>query len=191
MNESELRKVFRTGCRVVQAPGPARRKRQIVSSMIVVLLLGANAHAQSQIQAQVQTGSQTGDWQVVLALKRGTVISVKAQHQRYRRYLCSVEDRTDDQLVCRIHDNRIFRLPPTMTFSRAELDEIRLEHKQANGGWIGAGMGAGVGAAAGASTHSTSRGFNAFIGALGGALVGGIIGTAVAIFHHGKVIYKR
>ena len=58
-------------------------------------------------------------------------------------------------------------------------------------GCIGEGMGAGVGAVAGACTHSTTRGFNAFIGALRGALVGGIIGTAVAIFHHGKVIYKK
>lgn len=32
MNESELRKLFRTGCRVMQALGLARRKRQIVSS---------------------------------------------------------------------------------------------------------------------------------------------------------------
>jgi hypothetical protein len=177
MNLSKSRKVFPTGCRVVQALVPAKRSRQIISSLFVVLLLGWNAQA------------QTGDWQAVENLKLGTHVIVKAQH----RYACSVEGTTEEQLVCEVRQPRSFRTT-TLTIPRAEIHEVRTLPNQSKDAWIGAGIGAGAGAVTAASTSRTARGANAFFGALGGAGVGALVGGMVAvfqvIFQRGKLIYK-
>ena len=69
MNGRKSRKVFPTLCTVVQALIPAKRKRQIASSMVVALFFGFTAQA------------QTADWQAVQNLKPGSYILVKAQHR--------------------------------------------------------------------------------------------------------------
>ena len=156
----------------------SNKQLRIISSMLVVLLFGSNAQA------------QTGDWQAVENLKLGTRVIVKAQH----RYACSVEGTTEEQLVCEVHQPRSFRTT-TLTIPRAEIREVRTLPNQSKDAWIGAGIGAGAGAVTAASTSRTSRGANAFFGALAGGLVGGIVGMTVPvfqlIFQHGKIIYKR
>jgi hypothetical protein len=180
MNLSKSRKVFPTGCRVVQALVPAKCKRQIISSIVVVLFFEFTAQA------------QTGDWQAVQNLKPGSRILVKAQH----RYLCSMEGATDDELVCEGHQPRSLRLS-TLTIPRSEIQEVRMlpQPNQAKDAWIGAAIGAGAGATAAASNSRTSRGANAFFGALAGAGFGALVGAMVpvfqVIFRHGKLIYKR
>jgi hypothetical protein len=180
MNWSKSRKVFPTLCTVVQALIPAKRKRQITSSMIVALFFGFTAQA------------QTGDWQAVQNLKPGSYILVKAQH----RYRCSVESATDDELICEGHLPRSLRVS-TLRTPRSEIHEIRRlpQPNQAKDAWIGAAIGAGAGATVAASTSRTSPGANAFFGALGGAgfgaLVGGIVPIFQVIFQRGKLIYKR
>jgi hypothetical protein len=87
MNWNKLRRVFPTACTVVQALLPANRKRQIISSMLVVLFFGTSAKA------------QTGNWQAVENLQPGRPILVKAQ----RDYFCILEGANDDQLVCEVH----------------------------------------------------------------------------------------
>jgi hypothetical protein len=180
MNLSKSRKVFPTACKVVQALIPAKRKRQIISSMVVALLFASSAQA------------QTGDWQAVQNLKPGAYILVKAQH----RYRCSVERATDDELVCEGHLPRSLRLS-TLIIPRAEIQEVRiLPHpNQAKDAWIGAGIGGAAGAVAAGTTSRTYPGVNAFFGGLGGAaggaLVGGIVPIFQVVFQHGKVIYKR
>ncbi len=151
------------------------RKLPIIPSLLVVLMFGSSAQA------------QTGDWQAVQNLKPGTRISVKARH----RYLCSLESATEDELVCKVPEHRLSRLPPRITIPRGEVREVRLAPCQAKAAWIGAGIGAGVGAAVGASTGTGSRGAGASMGALAGALVGGVVGATVPIFRRGKIIYKR
>src|SRR5262245_56065989 len=99
MNRSDLRQVFRTNCKVVQAANLRNCRRQISSLMLAMLLLGTNTKAQSQSPVQVQSAGQAGDWQAVRSLMPGTEISVKTQ----RRYRCAVEQVTEDELVCEAH----------------------------------------------------------------------------------------
>ncbi len=147
---------------------------RMISAVLVVLLLTASAQA------------QTGDWQAVQNLKAGTRISVKAQ----KRYVCSLEHATPDELVCEAVLPRLTRQPSRISIPRGAIREVRLEPSQTKSGLIGAGIGAGVGAAVGASSGTGSRGAGAFVGALGGAALGGLVGTIVPIFRRGKVIYK-
>jgi len=174
MNWSKSHKVFPTLCAVVQALIPAKRKRQIPSSMVVALFFGFTAQA------------QTADWQAVQNLKPGSYILVKAQH----RYRCSVE------LIFERHLPRSLRMS-TLRILRSEILEVRRlpQPNQAKDAWIEAGIGAGAGATVAARTSKTSPGANAFFGALGGAgfgaLVGGIVPIFQVIFQRGKLIYKR
>ena len=179
MNWSKSRKVFPTACMVLQALIPAKRKRQIISSMVVVVLFGFTARA------------QTGDWLAVENLKPGSRILVKAQH----RYLCSVEGATDDELVCEVHPARSLRLS-TIRIPRSEIHEIRMlpQPNQAKDAWIGAGIGAGAGAITAGTGSRTYKGVNAFFGGLAGAGFGALVGATVpvfqVIFQRGKLIYK-
>lgn len=188
MNENKSRKVLLTGCKVIQAVVPAKRRRHILCVMCV-LLLGSNSLAQSQTQTQTQT--VTGDWVAVRNLMPGTRISVKAQH----RYRCSIEEVTDDELVCRRNAPRWSRV--TLVIPRSEIREVRIRRlpNQAKDAWIGAGIGAGAGAIAGGTTSRNYPGFHAFVGgaggAMGGALVGAIVPIFQVIFQRGKIIYKR
>jgi len=180
MNVSKLRKVLLTGCRVIQALVPAKRKRQIISSLLVVLTLGSSVQAQN------------GDWQAVENLKPGTRILVKARH----RYLCSMEGAADDELVCEGRQHRSLRLS-TLKIPRSEIHEVRMLPKlnQTKDAWIGAAIGAGASATAAANNSETARGVNAFFGALAGAGFGALVGAMVpvfqAIFRHSKLIYKQ
>ncbi len=183
MNWNKSRKVLLTGCRVVQARIPAKRRRQSLSSMLaalVVLFLGPNAQAKKK----------TGDWQVVENLKPGTHVIVKAQH----KYACTVEGATDDELVCEVHLPRSFRTI-TVTIPRAEIREVRTLPNQARDMWIGAGIGGAAGAIAAGTTSRDYPGFHAFIGGLagagGGALVGGIVPIFQLLIQRGKTIYKQ
>src|SRR5947207_10724679 len=85
MNWSKSHKVFPTLCAVVQALIPAKRKRQIPSSMVVALFFGFTAQA------------QTADWQAVQNLKPGSYILVKAQ--RSEEHTSELQSHSD--LVCR------------------------------------------------------------------------------------------
>jgi outer membrane lipoprotein SlyB len=120
-------------------------------------------------------------------LKAGTRISVTTREHR----LCFVEYATQDELVCKVPESRLARLPSTMTIPRGQIREVRLLRSQAKDGWTGAAIGAGVGAAVGGGTGTGSRGARAFVGVLGGALIGSVVGTMVPIFQRGKIIYKR
>lgn len=197
MNWSELRKVFRTGCREVPALVPVRRMRQIVSSMLVMLLLTANTQVQLQTQAQVQPRGGIGDWNIVKSLMPGTRISVKTQH----RYRCSVENGTDDELYGEVHVPRSFRVI-RLLIRRSEIRELRIapHPNQAKDAWIGAGIGAGAGAIAAGTMAAEANGrnypgFPAFVGGLGGAAGGALVGGTVPIFQvlfeRGKIIYKH
>src|ERR1041385_8158139 len=106
MNRSDLQQISRTICKVVQAGNLRKYRRQISSSMLAMLLLGANTQAQSQARAQVQSPGQAGDWQAVQHLTPGTEISVKTQ----RHYRCVVEEVTEDELVCGAPDRKSTRL---------------------------------------------------------------------------------
>lgn len=180
MNWSKSRKVLQTSCKIVQAVIPAKRTRQILSAMLVVLLLEPNAQAKKQ----------TGDWRVVENLQPGTHVIVKAQH----KYACMVEGATDDELVCEVHLPRSFRTT-TVTIPRAEIREVRTLPNQARDAWIGAGIGGAAGAVAAGTNSRTYPGVNAFFGGLAGAAGGAIVGAMVPIFQyliqHGKTIYKQ
>src|SRR5689334_10963895 len=136
MNRSDLRQIFRTICKVVQAANLKKCSRQISSSMLAMLLLGGNTQAQSQARVQVQSPGQAGDWRAVQNLTPGTEISVKTQ----RRYRCVVEKVTEDELVCEAH-GRWFRVS-TLVIRRSEINEVRVRPRpnQAKDAWIGAGM---------------------------------------------------
>jgi hypothetical protein len=163
---------------VVQAVICARRKRQVISSILVGLLFGSNAQAQA------------GGWKTVQNLKSGSHVFVKAQ----RRYLCSIEGATDDELVCEVHQRRSLR-SSTLRIPRVEIREVRVLPDQAKDAWIGAGIGAGAGAIAVGASSRDYKGFHAVIGGLAGAGVGALIGATVpifqVIFQHGKLIYKQ
>ena len=178
MNWPKSRKVFLTGCTVVQALVRAMRKRQIISSLLVVLFLGSNAQA------------QTGDWRAVQNLRPGARIMVKTQH----RYPCVFISATEDELFCDAPQHGRLGLPLGMTFSRREIREVRTEPNQAKDAWIGAGIGAVAGAVVAGTNSRTYPGFHAFVGAAGGAGAGALVGAMVPIFqvvfHGGKLIYR-
>jgi hypothetical protein len=176
---SELGKVFPTACMVVQAFIPTHRQRQIISSVLVALLFESSAHA------------QTGDWQAVENLRTSSYILVKTQ----RRYRCSVESVTEDNLICVTHLPRSSRLF-VLTIPRSEIREVRLlpHPDQAEDARIGAVIGAGAGAIANASATTGPRGANALFGGLAGAGLGALIGAFVPVFQvafqRSKLIYK-
>ena len=176
MNWSKSRKVFPTACMVLQALIPAKRKRQIISSMVVALFFGSTAQA------------QTGDWQAVENLKPGTRISVKARH----RVRCIFQGATLDELTCKRSD-RLFRtLSSEIVFDRQSVREVRLERSDEANAAVGAAIGAGAGAAAGASNGNgtLTRGGGALLLGGIGAIVGWFFGADFHILH-GKTIYKR
>lgn len=161
-----------------------RRKQQIFSSTLVMLLLASSVPAQT---GRSSRQAQLGNWRVVQNLEPGTRITVKAR----KSYRCSFEYATQDELVCEGRRAFAIRRPSPFIIPRAEIREIRVQPNQAKHGRIGAGIGAGVGAVAGASQARSYRGTHAFFGALGGALFGSVVGMAVPIFRRGKIIYKR
>jgi hypothetical protein len=176
MNWSKSRKVFRTACMVAQALIPAKRKRQIISTMVVALFFGFTAQA------------QTGDWQAIENLKPGTRISVKARH----RVRCVFQRASQDELACERFD-RLFRtLPSKIVFDRQSVREVRLERSNEANAAVGAAIGAGAGAAAGASSGNgtLTRGGGALLLGCIGAIVGWFFGANFHILH-GKTIYKR
>jgi len=188
MNWSKSRKVLLTGCRVIRTFVLAKRRRQIISSMLALLLLESNAQAQTQTQTQSQTQTQTqaGDWQAVVNLKPGTRISLKAQHH----ILCVFQAATDDELVCK--PKRFLWLGPRESrFDRQSIREVRLERNQTKDMLIGTGIGTGAGAIAGATTGKAPRGGSLLVLTLGGSLVGSVVGGIVSIPLRGKIIYKR
>lgn len=193
MNWLKFRKVSPTSCKEVQALIPSNGVRRIFSSLVGVLLIALNAQAQTQNQTQPQ--ARNGDWQTVKHLEPGTRISVKTQSN----YRCSVEDVTDDELIC---GTRTPFREATLTIRRSEIREIRIapHPNQAKDSWIGAGIGAGAGAIAAGTTAAQAPGrnypgFHAFVGGLagagGGALVGATIPIFQVLFQRGKIIYKR
>lgn len=177
MNWSKSCRVFPTVCKIIDALIPAKRKRQAISSILVGLLFSSNAHA------------QTGDWRAVQDLNPGSHILVKAQ----RRYLCSVEGATDDELICEVGQRRTLRTS-TIRIPRSDIREIRVLPNQAKDAWIGAGIGAGAGAIAAGTGNRTDKGFYAFFGGLAGAGIGALVGATVpifqVIFRRSKLIYK-
>jgi hypothetical protein len=179
MNWTKSRKVFLAGCRVVQPLVPAKCKRQIILSLLVVVLLGSNAQA------------RTGDWRAVENLQPGAGIMVKTQY----RYPCIFVSATDDELSCDFPQRWRLGLPLRRTFPRREIREVRKEPNQAKDAWIGAGIGAGAGAVAAAAGSRIYPGFHAFFGGLagagGGALVGAMIPVFQVVFHGGKLVYRR
>lgn len=191
MNRSELRQVFRTICKVVQASNPAKPRRGIWSSMFTVLLLGVSMQAQPQTRPQRNSIGQAGDWRAARNLLPGTEISVKTHH----RQRCVVEEVTEDELVCEAR-GPWFHVS-TLVIRRSEVIEIRVRPhpNQAKDAWIGAGIGAGAGAIAAGTTSRDYPGFHAFAGGAGGAMGGALVGSTVAIFQvifqRGKIVYKR
>jgi hypothetical protein len=158
-------------------------QRRIITWMIVVLLCGSNAPAQT---GGPGAQGQAGDWQAVQNLKPGKLIRVKARGQ----YYCHFEQATEDQLECKTV-MVIAGRPSSVTIPRGEIREVRLEHSLAKHAWVGAGIGAGVGAAVGAGTAEVSPGFGAFVGGLAGVALGAFFGSLVSVFRRGKTIYKQ
>jgi len=191
MNGSKSRKVFETPCQVLQAAISSKRTRQLFASLLVALLL-ANTQAKGQAEGQVPPRGVSGDWQAVKNLMPGTRISGKTGH----RYLCAVEEVTDEELLCEAHLPRSFRMN-TLVIRRSEIEEVRiLPHpNQTKDMWIGAGIGAGAGAVVAGTNSGAYPGAHAFFGGLAGALPGAIVGEMVpifqVIFQRGKIIYKR
>jgi hypothetical protein len=180
MNGTKSRKVFLTGCKVFQAFVPAKCKRKIISSLLVVLLIGPNALAQK------------AEWRAVENLRPGARILVKTQH----RYRCIFVSATEDELSCDIPHYWRLGLPAGMTFSRREIREVRKLPNQAKDAWIGAGIGAGAGAVIAGTGSRTYPGVNAFFGGLAGAGPGALVGAMVPIFQlafhgGGKLIYRQ
>ena len=175
MNWSKSRKVFPTACMAVQALIPAKSKRQIISSMVVALFFGFTAQA------------QTGDWQDVVNLKRGTRITVKTRH----RTRCFFKTATDDELVCK-PPRSLWLRPAERRFDRQSVREVRLERSDEANAAVGAAIGAGAGAALGASNGNgtLTRGGGALLIGSIGALSGWFFGSDFHILH-GKIIYKR
>jgi hypothetical protein len=180
MNYTEFRKIFPTGCKVVQALIPIRPWQQILSLVIATLLVGSNAQAQGR--------AQTGDWRAVENLEPGIQVIVKAQ----RRYACTFEGATERELTCWVH-HRWFRTV-SIAIPRSAIREVRTLPNQAKDTWIGAGIGAGAGAIAAGTTSRDYPGVNAFFGGLAGAGAGALVGSTIPIFQylikHGKCIYK-
>jgi hypothetical protein len=179
MNWTKSRKIFLTGCRVVQTFVPVKHKWQIIFSLLVVLLIGSNAQA------------RTGDWQAVKNLQPGARIMVKTQH----RHPCIFVSATEDELFCDVPRHWRIGLPAGMTFSRREIHEVRTMPNQAKDAWIGAGIGAGAGAVIAGTGSRTYPGVNAFFGGLAGAGPGALVGAMVPIFQlafhgGGKLIYR-
>jgi hypothetical protein len=179
MNWTKSRKIFLTGCRVVQTFVPVKHKWQIIFSLLVVLLIGSNAQA------------RTGDWQAVKNLQPGARIMVKTQH----RHPCIFVSATEDELFCDVPRHWRLGLPAGMTFSRPEIREVRKLPNQAKDAWIGAGIGAGAGAVIAGTGSRTYPGVNAFFGGLAGAGPGALVGAMVPIFQlafhdGGKLIYR-
>jgi len=175
MSSNKSCKVFLTDGRVVQALLPAKCKRQIISSLVVVFLLASNAQAQA------------GDWQALQHLRPGTRITVKTRH----RARCFFTMATDDELVCK--PPRLLWLGPAeRRFDRQSVREVRLESSDEANGAVGAAIGAGAGAALGASNGNgtLTRGGGAFLIGSIGALCGWFFGSDFHILH-GKIIYKR
>ena len=179
MITSEIRKVLLTGWRNVQALIAAKRRRQMLCWMLVVLLLGPSAQAKRN----------TGDWQVVENLEPGKHVIVKAQ----RKYVRIFEGRTEEELTCWVHQRR-FLHPISIAIPRAEVREVRALPNQAKDAWIGAGIGAGAGAIAAGVNSKAYSGVNAFFGGLAGAGGGALVGAIFPIFdylvRHGKCIYR-
>jgi hypothetical protein len=186
MKRSEMRWVLRTAWRVVQAPIATKRRRQVLSSMLILLFLAVNTHAKAK----------AGDWRAVENLEPGTHVIVKAQ----RKYACTVEGANEDQLVCWVHQRRSFRTI-SIAIPRAEIREVRKlpEPHPGRDAWIGAAIGAGAGAIAGASDGPNLRGTHAFLGSVGGAglgafggmLVGATSGIFQILVRHGKLVYRQ
>lgn len=176
MNWSKLRKILLTDCRILQALTPRKYKRQIFSSMLVILLFSSNTQA------------QTGEWQAVQSLRPGTRIRVKTLHP----VQCVFQRATEDELTC----ERFYRViqPPLseVVFDRRSIREVRIETSDEANGTVGALIGAGAGIAIGVSTVKTSNereGRSLLLGS-----VGAIIGWFFAHdFHivHARIIYKR
>jgi hypothetical protein len=179
MKWSKSRKFFRTLRSVRMTLAPMRRVPRVIGALLAALLVLPNAQAQMR------------DWQAVRNLRPGTRIMVKVEH----RYPCSFLSATEDEVSCEVPQHWRLGLPAQMTFSRAEIREIRKEPNQAKDAWIGAGIGAGAGAVAAASTSRSFPGFHGFVGGLAGAGAGALVGATVPIFqvlfHGGKLVYKR
>ncbi len=145
--------------------------------MIAFLMTASNAQA------------QTGDWQAVENMMRGTRISVKTKH----RVGCIFERATENALVCERTDRGSFRIAPReIEFDRRSVREVRLERSDDANGAVGALIGAGADAALGASTgnKTTSREGGVLLLGATGAIAGWFIGSEFHILH-GEIIYKR
>ena len=160
---------------------PIIGRGKIFSLLLVLLMFESSALA------------QTGDWQAVRSLQPGVKLLVKAQH----RYLCYLEGAMEDELICRVHAPRSFRLV-SVSIPRSEIQEVRKlpNPNQAKDAWIGAGIGAGAGAISAGTGSKSAPGANAFFGALAGAGLGALVGATVPIlqvvfFRHGKLVYRR
>jgi len=175
MSLSKLRKVFLTSRMVDMARVTISQQLRIISLLLVLLTLGSGMQA------------QTGDWQAVMNLRRGTCITVKARH----RTRCFFKRATEDQLVCK--PPRLLWLGPVeRRFDRQSVREVRLERSDEANAAVGAAIGAAAGAALGASSGNgtLTRGGGAFLIGSIGALCGWFFGSDFHILH-GKTIYKR
>lgn len=153
--------------------------RKVMVFLIVSLLL------------QPSVRGQRGDWQEVERLRPGDRVWVTTQ----RRFLCTVERVTNEEMICEVHRRYVGFL--TLTFPRSEIAQIRVFVNPDPGreAAIGGLIGLGVGTAIGAGNGDGLRGVNAFVGGVGlagvGALIGAMTATGRLAFQHGKIIYKR
>ena len=145
------------------------RMVRVLLSMLVMFMFGSSAQAQA------------GDWQAVMNLKSGTLISVKARH----RVRCRFELASPDELVCK--PPQFFHIGPSkITIDRQSVREVRLAHSDGPNVGVGMAIGAGVGAVAGAA----SGGAGVLIFTPFGAAVGAVVGSGFHILHD-KVIYRQ
>jgi hypothetical protein len=139
--------------------------------------------------------AQKGDWQVVKNIPPGAAISVKYRGL-FIHVRCIFQSATDDRLVCAriLRGRSVVLIPAEVSYERAKIQEVRLEHSDTSNMALGAAIGAAVGGALGAArsgdTHANARIVLGLVVGTGGALIGAMLGRDFPI-RQGKVIYRR
>lgn len=151
-------------------------RRRIFPSILALLLLVSRAPA------------QTGDWQAVMDLAPGTLISVLSRYDTR----CIFDGATDDTLSYELVSYASsWAGSKVRTLQRRGIYQVRIEVGHGTHAATGAVVGAGVGATIGAiGSYPGSYAKTALAFGIVGALVGGGFGGTIPSTRC-RVIYKR
>ena len=156
------------------------RPLRITLALLAGLTLSAAAYARPH------------DWNELKRLPEGSMISVQADHHPLRVH-CYFLGATDTQLSCQFEHGRGL-LPSEytkMTYDRASVQKVWIEHDSSANAAAGAAIGAAAGAVWGAARGSSgSRGASTVLGA---GLLGFVGWSFGHVFHAlpGILIYQR